>query len=107
MRDEVLASQAEDWRDGSRVAMCRGAAAKPVFYQKHMTHHMLKGCGSHWIWASPTPSSSARRNDVLTSYTKKWSDVTLRDIGFVEQAEIFDMVAQHLARAPWSTRTTS
>ena len=37
---------------------------------------------------------------VLASYTKKWSDVTLRDIGFVEQAEIFDIVAQHTGKAP-------
>ena len=37
---------------------------------------------------------------VLASYTKKWSDVSLRDIGFVEQAEIFDMVATTLGKAP-------
>jgi hypothetical protein len=37
---------------------------------------------------------------VLASYTRKWSDVSLRDIGFVEQAEIFDMLADHLGSAP-------
>ncbi len=37
---------------------------------------------------------------VLASYTKKWADVSLRDIGFVEQAEIFDAVAQKRGSAP-------
>ena len=37
---------------------------------------------------------------MLASYTKKWADVTLRDIGFVEQAEIFDMVARSSWRWP-------
>jgi hypothetical protein len=37
---------------------------------------------------------------VLASYTQKWADVDLRAIGFVEQAEIFDMIAQKLGKAP-------
>ena len=37
---------------------------------------------------------------VLASYTQKWADVDLRAIGFIEQAEIFDMVAQKLGHAP-------
>ncbi len=37
---------------------------------------------------------------VLASYTQKWADVDLRAIGFIEQAEIFDSVAQTLGHAP-------
>lgn len=37
---------------------------------------------------------------VLASYAQKWADVDLAAIGFVQQAEIFDMVANHLGHAP-------
>ena len=39
MRDEIIAADESDW--DSLVAKCLSPAAKPVFYQKHMTHHML------------------------------------------------------------------
>jgi hypothetical protein len=65
-----------------------------------MTHHMLKGWDRAWIRGLTNAFLIRAPERVLTSYTKKWSDVTLRDIGFVEQAEIFDMVAQQLGHAP-------
>ncbi len=37
---------------------------------------------------------------MLASYVRKWSEVSLRAIGFVEQAEIFDLVADRLGAAP-------
>ena len=39
MRGEILAAMECDWRKVE--AACIGHAAKPIFYQKHMTHHML------------------------------------------------------------------
>ena len=43
MRDEIIAANDSDW--DSLVAKCLAPAARPVFYQKHMTHHMLPGFG--------------------------------------------------------------
>jgi Sulfotransferase domain len=37
---------------------------------------------------------------VLASYKQKWSEASLQNIAFVEQAEIFEMVADHLGQAP-------
>ena len=98
MRDEIIAADESDW--DSLVAKCTSPAERPVFYQKHMTHHMLKGWDRRWITGLTNAFLIRAPERVLTSYTKKWSDVTLRDIGFVEQLEIFDMVADHLGHAP-------
>jgi hypothetical protein len=98
MREEIIAAGDSDWN--SLVAKCLAPAEKPVFYQKHMTHHMLKGYDRSWIKRLTNAFLIRAPERVLASYTKKWSDVTLRDIGFVEQAEIFDMVADHLGTAP-------
>ena len=37
---------------------------------------------------------------MLASYVAKRGDVTLEDIGFVQQAELFDEIAQALGHAP-------
>ncbi len=100
MRDEIIAAYDGDWT--RLVAACLAAPpeAKTVFYQKHMTHHMLKGFDRSWVLALTNAFLIRRPERVLASYAQKWADVSLRDIGFVEQAEIFDTVAEHLGCAP-------
>ena len=98
LRDEIIAANASDW--DALVARCTAPAEKPLFYQKHMTHHMLEGYGRSWIRNLTNAFLIRAPERVLASYAKKWPDVTLRDIGFVEQAEIFAMVADHLGHAP-------
>jgi hypothetical protein len=98
MRDEIIAANESDW--DRLVAKCTAPAAKPVFYQKHMTHHMLPGFDRAWIHGVSNAFLIRSPERVLSSYTRKWADVTLRDIGFVEQAEIFDAVAQKHGTAP-------
>ena len=45
MQEAVLASQANDWQTVVWKTVVRQLASdpieSPVFYQKHMTHHML------------------------------------------------------------------
>ena len=98
LRDEIIAGNESDW--DKLVAACTATPAKPLFYQKHMTHHMLPGYDRRWLLKLTNAFLIRAPERVLMSYMKKWSDVSLRDIGFVEQAEIFDMVAQKLGRAP-------
>ena len=92
MRDEIIAHNECDW--DTLVSKCTAPVAKPVFYQKHMTHHMLPGFDRSWVHKLTNAFLIRSPERVLASYTKKWADVSLRDIGFVEQAEIFDAVAQ-------------
>jgi len=100
MRDAIIAGNESDW--ARLVASCLGPPpdGKQIFYQKHMTHHMLKGFDRAWLLPLTNAFLIRSPERVLASYTKKWADVSLRDIGFVEQAEIFDTVADHLGHAP-------
>ena len=98
MRDEIIAANECDWN--GLVDKCIGLGVKPVFYQKHMTHHMLPGYDRSWIHKLTNAFLIRSPEHVLTSYTRKWSDVSLRDIGFLEQAEIFDAVAQKTGAPP-------
>lgn len=98
MRSEILEACENDWR--KVAARCAAAPAKSIMYQKHMTHHMLpqfdlgfiKGLQNAFLIRSP--------EKVLASYAQKHEEVSLHAIGFVEQAEIFDKVADYLGHAP-------
>jgi len=100
MRDEIIAHHESDWDKLLKTCLAPPPDGKSVFYQKHMTHHMLKGFDRAWILPLTNAFLIRRPERVLASYTRKWADVSLRDIGFVEQAEIFDLVADHLGQAP-------
>jgi hypothetical protein len=100
LRDEVIAAGEAGF--DRVVARCLGPVpeGKPVFYQKHMTQHMLPGFDRFWAFGLTNAFLIRSPERVLASYARKREAVTLRDIGFVEQCEIFDMVADRLGAAP-------
>jgi Sulfotransferase domain len=98
MRDEIIASMDTDWQ--TLVVKCTTPSTKPLLYQKHMTHHMPEGYDRSFILTVTNAFLIRDPARVLASYAEKWSDVDLNAIGFVQQAEIFDMVAQKLGHAP-------
>ncbi|WP_372781961.1 hypothetical protein [Phenylobacterium sp.] len=98
MRDEVLASQAQDWRVVAERLVSDAPAA--VFYQKQMAHHMLPGFGVEWTAACRNAFLIRDPAGVLASYVKKRAEVSLEDIGVVRQRELFDREADRLGRAP-------
>jgi hypothetical protein len=98
LRAESLAAQPTDWR--VVVESVLGPAPAPIFYQKHMTHHMLPQFGRDWIARCRNAFLIRAPEDVLASYTQKRAEVTLDDIGFVQQSELFDREADRLGHAP-------
>ena len=48
LRAESLAAQPTDWRDVLETILGPVPGGKPIFYQKHMTHHMLPGFDLDW-----------------------------------------------------------
>ena len=98
MREAVLASQPQDWREVAARLVSEEPA--PVFYQKHMTHHMLPEFGLDWTAACRSAFLIRDPAAVLASYVRKRAEVTLQDIGVVRQRELFDREADRLGHAP-------
>jgi hypothetical protein len=67
-----------------------------------MTHHLLPEVDRHWLRAVTNCFLIRDPAEVITSYIKKNDvDLALEDLGFVQQAEIFDWVSQNTKqRAP-------
>ena len=49
MRDEIIAANDSDWDKLVAACLAPPPQGKTVFYQKHMTHHMLKGFDRAWV----------------------------------------------------------
>ncbi len=100
MREEVIASQSLD--DREVAAMLTGAVpgGKPVWYQKHMTLHMIEGFDRAWMSQVRNAYLIREPAAVLASYAEKRVDVTLADIGFVQQRELFEIEAERLGAPP-------
>lgn len=98
--DEVIAAGETDYATVVKRCLAKPDTSRPVFYQKHMTHHMLPG--QNWRWCLDVSNIFLIRapERVLASYAAKREDVSLSDIGFERQLELFSMVADHLGRAP-------
>jgi len=89
--------------DPARVAAaCIGSVpqGQSLFYQKHMTLHMIPGFDRTFMKACENVFLIRHPARVVASYARKRENPTLADIGFVQQAELFDEVAQQLGRAP-------
>ncbi|MBL4929077.1 HAD family hydrolase [Tabrizicola sp. KVB23] len=100
MADQVISAGIAD---PARVAnACLGAIpdGKPLFYQKHMTLHMIAGFDRSFMAGLTNVFLIRHPARVIASYSKKREAPTLADIGFVQQAELFDQVADRLGAAP-------
>lgn len=72
----------------------------PVFYQKHMTKHMIPSIDRDWIHDVCNVFLIREPARVIASYHAKQEDPELSDIGVKEQLELFDMISQKNGEAP-------
>ncbi|MBZ0217553.1 MAG: hypothetical protein K8F25_13425 [Fimbriimonadaceae bacterium] len=100
MRDEVIAAGETDWQKVIDRVTGPIPGGKRVFYEKHMTQHMIPGVDRSWLSRVTNCFLIRRPENVLASYSVKRQDVALTDIGFVEQAELFKQVSDALGAPP-------
>ena len=100
MRNAIIA---ENESDPDRIAsICKGPVPqnKAVFYQKHMTLHMVDGFDRRWMRSCANVFLIRHPARVVASYAKKRDAATLADIGFVQQEQLFDEVTSWSGAAP-------
>lgn len=107
-REEVIAAGETDWRkvvewltEGPVGNALRGVpAARAIFYQKHMTHHLLPDVGHDWLARVTNCFLIRHPREMLASYVKIVEAPDLLDTGFPQQAEIFEWVREHTGCVP-------
>ena len=92
MRDAILAAQLKDGLEVEKALLGPVPEGKQHFYQKHMTQHMLPDVQRDWMRDVRHVFLLRHPARVVASFSAKYEGVTLDDIGFVQQAELFDHV---------------
>lgn len=88
MRAAILTSQPTD---PAKVAeTLKSPISEPIFYQKHMCHHMLPDWPTAWMDDMRHVLLIRHPARVVASYAKKREAPELDDLGFVQQAAMLE-----------------
>ncbi len=92
-RDEIIAAGETDWR--KVVAALTGPIPeqKTLWYQKHMTHHLLPHIEHAWIAGLRNVLLIRDPRQVVASYVKSRATVSAEDIGLPQQNKLLKELA--------------
>ncbi|HRK41762.1 MAG TPA: HAD family hydrolase [Gemmobacter sp.] len=100
MRAEIITAGQTDARQVAEYCLGQNPEGQALWYQKHMTLHMIPGFDRSFLRGVTNVFLIRHPARVVASYSKKRESPNLADIGFVQQAELFDQVAQMTGSAP-------
>jgi Sulfotransferase domain len=90
-RVESIAAGETDWRV---VVSELTAPAEGVYYQKHMAHHLVPTLPREWIGSLSNILLIRNPRDVVASYVKSRSEVSLSDLGVVQLTELYEELGE-------------
>jgi hypothetical protein len=85
-REQVIAAGTPDWR---AVVADLTAATDGIYYQKHMTHHLIAQLPRDWIGQLTNVLLIRDPAEVVASYVRSRAEVVAADIGLVQQSELY------------------
>ncbi len=100
MAAEVIAAGQPDPTRVAAACLGPNPQTQSLYYQKHMTLHMIPAFDRGFLRGLTNVFLIRHPARVVASYARMREAPTLADIGFVQQAELFDQVANWLGRAP-------
>ena len=89
MADRIIATHETSPEAVAKMCLYEGT---PHLYMKHMPHHMLDGFPMDWAKDCMNIHLIRHPARVIGSYAAKRENPTLEDIGFVQQARIYDLL---------------
>ncbi len=100
MREEVLLTQPNDWKQVAIDCTTMTEGECSVHFQKHMTQHMLPQIDLGWLDAMVNIFLIRSPAEVVSSYAKARSQLTVADVGFEQQFRLYQHVTTHLDSNP-------
>ncbi len=100
MRDRTIAAMDCDWR--SVMESLRGAppGSSPIWYQKHMWHHMAGPIGYDDFEGFTHAFLIRAPERMIASYLRKRESADFENFGLDRQAEFFERESERLGKAP-------
>jgi hypothetical protein len=100
MRQAVIASQSTNPAQVAQGCLHPDTHNLALCYQKHMTLHLIPAFDRGFLAGLTNVFLIRHPARVIASYARKRETPTLADIGYVQQGELYDQVAQITGRAP-------
>ncbi len=98
--EEIIADGECDWRKVTAKLTGDIPDNKTVWYQKHMSHHLLEGMDHQWMYALSNVFLIRHPIAVVASYIKSRADVAPNDIGLLQQAALYDELIRETGETP-------
>ena len=99
-REEVLASQSTDAVEVAAMLTGPVPDGQAIWYQKHMTQHMLPDMPLDWLDQVTNCFLIRDPERVAASFTIQRPDAAAWELGFEQQARLFEHVCDKLGHAP-------
>jgi hypothetical protein len=99
-RDEVIAAGQTDWRCVVDTLLGPAPEQAPVWYQKHMSHHLLPQMTIDWVLRLRNVFLIRDPAEVVASYVKSRATVTADDIGLPQQWRLFEFLRERTGETP-------
>jgi hypothetical protein len=101
MHEAVIAAMDCDWTSVARRLAGPPPEGRPIWYQKHMWHHMVGPIG-YADFADDFTHAFLIRDpaNMIASYLRKREAATFEDFGLDRQSEFFEREAERLGQAP-------
>ena len=97
-RDEVLTQHESNWE--KVVDDLTGPCTYPIYYQKHMTHHLLANIKRDWLLKVTNIFLIRHPREMMTSLIKTIPNPTIEETGLPQQLELFNFVQKATGKLP-------
>jgi hypothetical protein len=97
---EVIAAGETDWREVVRSLSGEIPGGAPIWYQKHMCHHILEGMDLDWTASMSHCFLLRDPREMLLSLSKKTDAIDAWATGLPQQARLVEAVRQMTGQDP-------
>lgn len=99
-RNEILASQPNDWQDVATTLLADLPSGKSIFYQKHMAHHLFDDMYGDWLLQLTHVFLLRRPDAMLASLAKVIPEPGLADTGLPQQLALYRHIKHRTGKPP-------
>ncbi|MFK8083708.1 MAG: hypothetical protein AB8B97_25785 [Granulosicoccus sp.] len=98
MHEAVINSGTTDWR--AVVEHISKVPDEGIFYQKHISTHWMEHFSTDWLAKLDHVFLIREPTPVVASYAIKRHGLTASDLGYSQQAALFDLISRHRDKRP-------
>ena len=93
-------SQSTDWRVVADQLTGPVPGGKPIWYQKHMSHHLTPEIDRAWVLGLTNCFLIREPEEMITSFIKVIPEPRPDDLGHPQQVELFEWIREQTGQTP-------